>query len=201
MFAYHRNRKETIKMKLGYARISTREQDLTIQEESLKTAGCERIFTETASGGRWERPELQRLLDHLREGDIVVVHKLDRLTRSLKDLLTILEKLRVRKAGFQSLTENFDTTTAGGVLMMQMIGSFAEFERSLIKERTHEGIQRARSQGRFAGRPSKLSAEQKKEVLKCVEKESHTQAELARLFGVKHSVINRLVTKERKLKM
>jgi len=197
LFAFNRNRQETIKMKLGYARISTREQDLGIQEENLKKAGCERIFTETASGGRWDRPELQKLLDHLREGDIVVVHKLDRLTRSLKDLLTILDQLRVKKAGFLSLTENLDTTTPAGVLMMQMIGSFAEFERSLIKERTHEGIAKAREQGRFAGRPCKLSPQQQKEVLKCVKKSSHTQAELARLFGVNHSVINRLVLKQK----
>ena len=107
----------------------------------LKRAGCARIFSETASGGRWDRPELHRMLDQLRPGDVVVVWKLDRLTRSLKDLLLIMEKIDAAGAGFRSLTESIDTTTPAGRMMMQMVGTFAEFERAVIRERTTAGQQ------------------------------------------------------------
>ena len=116
-------------MLIGYARVSTNEQDTTAQAAALKAVGCERIFREKATGGRWDRPELHRLLDHLRKGDVLVVWKLDRLSRSLRDVLTIMQRIQDAKAGFRSLTEAIDTTTAAGRMMMQMIGSFAEFER------------------------------------------------------------------------
>src|SRR5260370_38696176 len=119
-------------MLIGYARVSTNEQDTTAQTSALKTAGCEWIFREKATGGRWNRPELHRLLDHLRKGDVLVVWKLDRLSRSLRDVLTIMERLQEEKAGFRSLTEAIDTTTPAGRMMMQMIGSFAEFERAML---------------------------------------------------------------------
>jgi DNA invertase Pin-like site-specific DNA recombinase len=101
-------------MLIGYARVSTNEQDTTAQASALKAAGCERIFREKATGGRWNRPELQRLLDHLRKGDVLVVWKLDRLSRSLRDVLTIMERIQEAKAGFRSLTEAIDTTTPAG---------------------------------------------------------------------------------------
>jgi DNA invertase Pin-like site-specific DNA recombinase len=107
-----------------------------VQTAALKSAGCEKIFREKASGGRWARPEFQRLLDQLRAGDILVVWKLDRLSRSLRDALTIMERLGEAKVGFRSLTEAIDTTTAAGRMMMQMVGAFAEFERAMLRERT-----------------------------------------------------------------
>src|SRR5208337_5489923 len=109
-------------MHIGYARVSTQDQDAVAQISALKNAGCERIFQEKVSGGRWDRPELHRLLDQLRKGDVLVVWKLDRLSRSLRDVLTIMERLAEAKAGFRSLTEAIDTTTPAGRMMMQMVG-------------------------------------------------------------------------------
>ena len=146
---------------LGYARVSKGDdQSNTLQARALRAAGCRRIFEEAASGGRWDRPELHRLLDHLREGDTVVVWKLDRLSRSLKDVLHIMERIAEAGAGFRSLTENIDTTTPAGRMMMQMVGCFAEFERAMIRERTSAGIAAARAEGRIGGRRKKLDAEQ-----------------------------------------
>jgi DNA invertase Pin-like site-specific DNA recombinase len=130
-------------MLIGYARVSTNDQDTTAQASALKAAGCERIFREKAAGGRWNRPELQRLLDHLRKGDVLVVWKLDRLSRSLRDVLTLMERIQEAKAGFRSLTEAIDTTTPAGRMMMQMVGSFAEFERAMLRERTRAGLESA----------------------------------------------------------
>ena len=109
-------------MKLGYARVSTNEQDTAAQVSALKSAGCEKIFREKASGGRWDRPELHRLLDQLRKGDVLIVARLDRLSRSLRDVLAIMEKIQEAEAGFRSLSEAIDTTTAPGRMMMQMVG-------------------------------------------------------------------------------
>ena len=132
-------------MLIGYARVSTTDQDAAAQVRALEASGCETIFTEKASGGRWDRPELQRLLGHLRKGDVVVVWKLDRLSRSLKDVLTLMESIDTSQAGFRSLTEPVDTTTPAGRMMMQMVGAFAEFERAILKERTQAGLKVARS--------------------------------------------------------
>ncbi|MCM5693573.1 recombinase family protein [Sinorhizobium meliloti] len=125
---------------IGYARVSKGDdQSNKAQAKALADAGCKGIFKEEASGGRWERPELHRMLDHLRQGDTVVVWKLDRLSRSLKDVLHIMERIETAGAGFRSLTEAIDTTTPAGRMMMQMVGSFAEFERAMIRERTSAG--------------------------------------------------------------
>ena len=141
-------------MNLGYARISTdRGQDTAAQLDALRTAGCERVFEERASGGRWDRPELHRMLDQLRDGDVVIVWKLDRLSRSLKDLLSIMEKIDAAGAGFRSLTEAIDTTTPAGRMMMQMVGVFAEFEREMIRERVRSGIAAAKQRGTKSGNP------------------------------------------------
>jgi hypothetical protein len=120
-------------MLIGYARVSTDDQDTAAQVAALKVAGCERIYREKASGGRWDRPELQRLLDQLRKGDVLVVWKLDRLSRSLRDLIVIMERFAAAKAGFRSLTEVIDTATPAGRMMIQMVGAFAEFERAMPK--------------------------------------------------------------------
>ena len=183
-------------MKIGYARVSTRDQDTWAQQGALKEAGCEMVFTEQASGGRWDRPELHRLMDQLREGDIVVVWKLDRLSRSLKDLFTILERIEQSKASFLSLTESIDTASAAGRMMMQMVGSFAEFERAMLRERTLKGLEDARLQGRIGGRKPKLTLEQQNEIVKLVKSGMKTNAEVARLFSVHPSTITRLMAKQ-----
>ena len=153
-------------MLIGYARVSTDDQDTAAQVTALKEAGCERIFREMASGGRWDRPQLHRLLDQLRPGDVVVVWKLDRLSRSLRDVLMIMDRLGETGAGFRSLTEAIDTTTPAGRMMMQMVGAFAEFERAMLRERTQAGLEAARRKGRVGGRRPKLSPQQQSEIRK-----------------------------------
>jgi len=131
-------------MLLGYARVSKGdEQNNVLQTKALKAAGCRRIFEEAASGGRWDRPELHRLLDQLREGDTVVVWKLDRLSRSLKDMLHIMERIGNASAGFRSITENIDTTTSAGRMMMQMVGAFADDAESGVMRSRVLDAQRA----------------------------------------------------------
>jgi DNA invertase Pin-like site-specific DNA recombinase len=178
-------------MKFGYARVSTRDQNEQLQIDALREAGAERIFVEKASGGRWDRPEFQTMMDHLRDGDVVIVWKLDRLSRSLHDLLRIMKKLDDVAAGFVCLTEPIDTTTPAGRMMMQMIGAFAEFERSVLRERTTAGLEAARRRGRVGGRPRSLSDEQMEEATNMV-KAGKSKSEVARLFSVHPSTISRL---------
>lgn len=181
-------------MRIGYARVSkTEEQDTAAQIHALTQSGCERIFEEAASGGRWDRPEMHRLLDQLRQGDVVVVWKLDRLSRSLKDLLLILERIEAAGAGFQSLTEAIDTTLPAGRMMTQMLGAFAEFERAMIRERTRAGLRHAREQGRISGRKPKLSKDQRREVIEAVVSGRKSGAEAARLFEVHPSTVSRMI--------
>jgi DNA invertase Pin-like site-specific DNA recombinase len=179
-------------MLIGYARVSTNDQDTAAQTSALKAAGCERIFREKASGGRWDRPELHRLLDQLRPRDVLVVWKLDRLSRSLRDLLTLMEQLGATKAGFRSLTEAIDTTTPAGRMMMQMVGAFAEFERAMLRERTRAGLEMARREGRVGGRRPKLSDRQQTEILHMIRKGEKTAAEAARLFKIHPATVCRL---------
>jgi DNA invertase Pin-like site-specific DNA recombinase len=181
-------------MFIGYARVSTQEQDNTAQNAALEAAGCELIFSEKASGGRWQRPELEQLLRQLRKGDVVVVWKLDRLSRSLKDVLHIMEKIEAAGAGFRSLTEAIDTTTPAGRMMMQIVASFAEFEREMLRERTKNGMNAARDRGQRMGRPPKLTDAQKKEIVRLVNEGIHTPAQTARLFKVHRATVSRLMS-------
>ena len=183
-------------MLIGYARVSTSDQDTAAQSAALKAAGCEVVFREKASGGRWDRPELHKLLGELRKGDVIVVWKLDHLSRSLRDVLTIMDRVQEKKAGFRSLTEEIDTTTPAGRMMMQMVGAFAEFERAMLKERTHAGLEAARKEGRIGGRPPKLKAQQRLEIVKLVTKGKKTAADAARLFGVHPATVSRLLRKK-----
>jgi DNA invertase Pin-like site-specific DNA recombinase len=183
-------------MIFGYARVSKLdEQDTLTQENALNAAGVQRIFKEKASGSRWDRPELHRMLDQIREDDVVVVWKLDRLPRSLKDLLHIMEKIKSAKAGFKSLTEHIDTTTPAGHMLMQIVGSFAEFERAMIRERTYAGLETARAQGRIGGRRPKLNEQQKNEIVKMVSTDRKSASEAARIFNVHPATISRLLMK------
>jgi DNA invertase Pin-like site-specific DNA recombinase len=144
-------------MLIGYARVSTADQTLNLQQDALKTAGCTKIFTDTISGVKAERRGLREALEYVRAGDTLVVWRLDRLGRSLKDLIEKLTELNNRKIGFKSLTENIDTTTSGGKLIFHIFGALAEFERDLIKERTEAGLQAVRERGRKGGRPKVLT--------------------------------------------
>lgn len=182
-------------MQIGYARVSTDDQDTAVQVAALKAAACERIYREKASGGRWDRPELHRLLDQLRKGDVLVVWKLDRLSRSLRDVLTIMDRLGEAGAGFRSLTEAIDTTTPAGRMMMQMVGAFAEFERAMLKERTKAGLDAAREEGRIGGRRPKLTPQQQAEIRKMVSKGDKTAAAAARLFKIHPATVSRLLAR------
>ena len=179
-------------MKYGYARVSTSEQDTQLQCDALNAAGCSTIYKEIASGGKFERIELHKLLDIITRCDIVVVYKLDRLSRSLKDLLTILQQLADKGGQFISLTENIDTTTAAGRMLMQIIGAFSEYERNMIVERTNAGLAAARAQGRVGGNRHKLSYAQREEVKKMVA-EGRGAQELAVLFNVSRWAIYRVL--------
>ena len=180
-------------MLIGYARVSTGEQTTAAQVAALKTSGCELIFRDNASGGRWDRPELHKLLSQLRKGDVLVVWTLDRLSRSLRDVLTIMERVQERHAGFRSLKEAVDTTTPAGRMMMQMVGAFAEFERAMLKERTKAGLDAARKEGRIGGRPPKLKPHQQQEIVTLVKQGKKTAADAARLFGVHPATVSRLL--------
>lgn len=141
---------------VGYARVSTFEQFLDLQRDALDAAGCKRIFTDTAGGGRSDRPGLQQALDYVRDGDVLVVWRLDRPGRSLKYLIEVITALNERGISFVSLTEQIDTTTSGGKLIFHVFGALAEFERDVIRERTQAGLAAARARGRMGGRPKKL---------------------------------------------
>lgn len=162
---------------------------------ALKAAGCERTYREKASGGRWDRPELHRLLDQIRKDDVLVVWKLDRLSRSLRDVLAIMDRLSEAGAGFRSLTEAIDTTTPAGRMMMQMVGAFAEFERMMLRERTKAGLDSARRDGRIGGRPPKLSPQQQAEIVRMVSKGRKTAADAARLFKIHPATVSRLLAR------
>jgi DNA invertase Pin-like site-specific DNA recombinase len=184
-------------MHIGYARVSTDDQHTENQIEQLKKAGCERIYEEHASGGRWDRPQLQDCVKHIRRNDTLVVWKLDRLTRSLSDLLRILAKVDEAGAGFNSLTESIDTTQPAGRLLMNMLGSFNQFEREIIRERTKLGLLRARANGRIGGGRYKLSATQQAEAIKMIRVGEKSQAEIAELFSVDRSTISRMMKEVR----
>jgi DNA invertase Pin-like site-specific DNA recombinase len=147
-------------MLIGYARVSTHDQTLHLQKDALEKAGTSKIFTDTASGAKAERKGLQEALSYLRSGDTLVVWRLDRLGRSLRDLIATISLLEQRHIGFKSLTEQIDTTTSGGKLIFHIFGALAEFERNLIRERTQAGLLAARARGRRGGRPKALTDKQ-----------------------------------------
>ena len=185
-------------MIFGYTRVSKgEEQNSTLQRKALEEAETERVFEEKASGARWDRPELQRLLDQLRSGDVVVVWKLDRLSRSLKDLLILMERIDKAGAGFRSLTESIDTTTPAGRMMMQMVGAFAEFEREMIRERTRAGLQAARAKGRIGGRPPKLTEHQRQDIADNILSGRNSGADMARLYDISETTVSRIVSQAR----
>jgi len=178
-------------MIFGYARISTSDQSLDGQTDALAAAGAERVFADTISGTKRERPELAQLLDQLRHGDVVTVTKYDRLARSLHDLLDIVKAIEECGAGFRSLAEDIDTTTSAGRLIFHVFASIAQFERERISERTKEGLQAARKRGRVGGRPPALTADQKVEVRRMRDEEGRAIKAIARLFEISETTVRR----------
>jgi len=183
-------------MLVGYARVSTQEQTLNLQRDALAKVSCDRIFTDTASGAKNERPGLEEAVRFMREGDTLVVWKLDRLGRSLKHLIETVTALHQRKIGFRSLTENIDTTTSTGKLIFHVFGALAEFERDLIRERTQAGLAAARARGRLGGRPKVAALNDPKKVLmaQSLYSDKHnTVAEICTILGVSRSTLYRYV--------
>jgi DNA invertase Pin-like site-specific DNA recombinase len=171
-------------MKIGYARVSTADQVLTFQIEALKQAGCERIYSDIASGANTDRPGFGQALDYMREGDVLVVWRLDRMGRSLIHLIDIMSLLEERGIGFLSLKESMDTTTSGGRMIFRIFGAFAQFERDLISERTLAGLQAARAQGRRGGRPKALNDDQIQEAYQLYDDREYTVKQICEMLGI-----------------
>lgn len=178
-------------MLIGYARVSTQDQKPELQLDALKAAGCEKVFVERASGAQRDRPELKAALDYMRSGDTLVVWKLDRLARSVKQLIETVEGLEDQQIGFRSLTEAIDTTTPGGKLVFHIFGALAEFERAIIRERTRAGLEAARARGRKGGRPPKLRTQDLKAARALLADRSITVAEVATRLGVSPATLYR----------
>jgi DNA invertase Pin-like site-specific DNA recombinase len=171
-------------MLVGYARVSTHEQNLTPQTDALKKAGCQKIFDDKVSGAGSQRPGLDAALGYVREGDSLLVWRLDRLGRSLKDLIEIIGSLEKRGIGFRSLQESIDTTTSGGRLIFHVFGALAEFERNLIRERTRAGLAAARARGRKGGRPRALSSKKVELAYKLYDEKKYTVKEICQILEI-----------------
>ncbi|MBU2764998.1 recombinase family protein [Acidithiobacillus ferrivorans] len=185
-------------MLIGYARVSTDDQNLDLQRDALQAAGCERIFEDMVSGAKADRTGMTELLAALRAGDTVVIWRLDRLGRSLKNLIVLVEYLEVSQVGLRSLQENIDTTSSGGRLVFHLFGALAEFERNLIRERTRAGMAAARARGRMGGRPKRLDPAKRALALRLHQEEKHTIKEICQMMGISKSTLyNYLATANR----
>ena len=180
-------------MIIGYARVSTTEQNLDLQRDALKRAGCEKIIEDTVSGGKVQRPGLERVHDALRSGDVLAVWRLDRLGRSLKHLIELMAELEAERIGFQSVTESIDTTTPGGKLVFHIFGALAEFERNLIRERTYAGLAAARARGRKGGRRKKLGEKQRAVAVDLYRQKKHTIDEICKAVGISRPTLYKYV--------
>jgi DNA invertase Pin-like site-specific DNA recombinase len=181
-------------MLIGYARVSTDDQNLDLQRDALRLAGCERVFEDAASGAKAERVGLVALMATLRAGDTVVIWRLDRLGRSLKDLIALVERLDATKVGLRSVQENIDTVSTGGRLVFHLFGALAEFERNLIRERTQAGLTAARARGRMGGRKKRLDPAKREVALKLYHDRKHTVDEICRIMGVGRSTLYNYLT-------
>lgn len=184
-------------MKIGYARVSTQDQNLDRQLDNLKTAGCERIFNEKMTGTKSDRPELKTLLLTLRSGDVLVIDSFSRLSRSTKDLLQLVDQLTAMGVHLVSLKENLDTTTATGKLMLTMLSALSQFERDLIAERTIDGLKAARARGRCGGRPRLGTDKDKKQALAMYNANVMTNGEIADKFGISLRTFNRWIKEQK----
>jgi len=176
---------------IGYARVSTEDQNAQMQVDALKAAGCIKVFTDTASGSLASRPELDKMIDQLRPNDVVVVWRLDRLGRSLKNLIALVDDLKDKGVGFRSLGESIDTTTANGKLFFSVMGALAEFERDLVRERTMAGLAAARARGRVGGRPPAMTPEKIAVARQMYDSREHTVEAIAKTLGVSRKTIYR----------
>ena len=180
-------------MLIGYARVSTQDQNHALQKDALEKAGCERIFTDTASGAKSDRTGLDKALSHLREGDTLVVWRLDRLGRSLPHLIETITGLENRGIGFKSITESIDTTTSGGKLIFHIFGALAEFERDIIRERTQAGLNAARARGRKGGRPKALTPRKAQQALTLYNDKTNTIDDICRTLNISRATLYRYV--------
>nr|WP_202022625.1 recombinase family protein [Rhodococcus sp. MS13] len=174
----------------GYLRVSGTDQVLDLQRDALAKAGCDRVWEEVASGAKNDRPELLDLLDHLRAGDTLVVWRLDRLGRSLTHLIETVEDLQSRGVSFKSLTETIDTSSPGGMLIFQIFGALAQFERALIQERTVAGLAAARSRGRIGGQPKRIDAAKARQIQRMIE-DGTPKSEIAAVLGIGRATLYR----------
>ena len=187
-------------MQVGYARVSTHDQHLVMQHDALKSVGCEDIYSDIASGAKTDRPGLEQAISFLREGDVLVVWKLDRLGRSLQHLIQTIQSLNNRGIGFKSLQENIDTTTSGGKLVFHFFSALAEFERDLIRDRTNAGLKAARARGRLGGRPPLLDDKQIDRLVKLYDERRTSVTELCNMFGIsKPSLYNYINNRKKAL--
>jgi len=185
-------------MNIGYARVSTHEQNLDLQIDSLKENGCEKNFTDKISGSETDRPGLTKALQFAREGDTLVVWKLDRMSRSLRQLIEIMNELSKINIGIKSITESIDTSSPSGKLIFHIFSSLAEFERDIIKARTLAGLESARSRGKFGGRPQVLTDEKKEALLEITKKTNLSISEIIDSFHISRSTYYRLISKSKK---
>lgn len=184
-------------MKIGYARISTAEQSLALQEDALKEAGCVEIYTDVASGARAQRPGLERVLEYIREGDTLVVWKLDRLGRSISHLIETIKSLEERNIGFKCLQESIDTSTSTGKLIFYIFSALAEFERDLFMERSRAGMTAARARGRVGGRPPLLNAKEVKRMMELYQAKTTTVKEICQLYKITRPSFYNYLKRER----
>lgn len=187
-------------MKIGYARVSTHDQNLDLQRDALRAHGCEKIIVDVASGSNQQRSGIDQLKELIRAGDVVVVWRLDRLGRSLKHLIGLVEEFESQGVGFQSLTESIDTTTPGGRLFFHVVGALAEFERNIIAERTKAGLAAARARGRLGGRPPKLNDSQKALVQQLYSARQLSIREICETFGISKTTLYTYVARMELLK-
>jgi len=171
-------------MKVGYARVSTNDQHLSMQTDALKSSGCEKIYHDIASGAKTARPGLEQALSFARAGDTIIVWKLDRLGRSIQHLIESINALEKRNIGFKSLQENIDTTTSGGKLIFHIFSALAEFERDLIRDRTKAGLQAARLRGRKGGRKPLLNKQQVERMMALYQQQENTVTEICKIFSI-----------------
>jgi DNA invertase Pin-like site-specific DNA recombinase len=181
-------------MLIGYARVSTGEQNLDMQVDALQEAGCDKVFTDEVGGVKTERPGLQDALEYLREGDTLVVWRLDRLGRSLKDLIKKVEELQARNVGFHSLHESLDTANPSGKFQFHVFSALAEFERDLIRARTQAGLKAARARGRTGGRPREMTTEKVKMAVRLMKDTEVTINEICTTLGIARSTLYRYVS-------
>lgn len=186
-------------MKVGYARVSTEDQNLYLQEDALKNAGCEEIFTDIVSGSKSQRPGLDKALSYAREGDTIIVWKLDRLGRSIQHLIQTVNLLQEKKILFKSLQENIDTETSSGKLIFHIFGALAEFERDLIRERTDAGLKAARARGRMGGRPPQLDNRQINRMIEMYNEQKNTVAEICKIYDISRPSFYNYLKRSKKL--